>query len=116
MEDYQSVVRDMLMERAIAEDYTGSGIPTNSKCIRKYKSGEEKGKCAEFGICAPLKKGGCNGCPYCGDSASGAMLGGAAKKKKNKETAWVKHVKAYAKKHKMDYSKALKKARASYKK
>ena len=45
------------------------------------------------------------------------LTGGSMKQKaKAKQNPWIKHVKAYAAKHKISYGDAISKARSSYKK
>ena len=52
-----------------------------------------------------------------GDGKTNTPKGGSMKQKnKAKQNPWIKHVKAYAKKHNISYGDAISKARSSYKK
>jgi hypothetical protein len=50
-----------------------------------------------------------------GDGKTNDPKGGSMKQKqKAKENPWIKHVKAYAAKHKITYAEAISKAKSSY--
>jgi hypothetical protein len=52
-----------------------------------------------------------------GDGKTNAPGGGSLKQKaKAKQNPWIKHVKAYAAKHKISYGEAISKSKSSYKK
>tara|TARA_R110002126_G_scaffold31387_2_gene101116 strand:- start:1506 stop:1694 length:189 start_codon:yes stop_codon:yes gene_type:complete len=51
-----------------------------------------------------------------GDGGKRQMGGSLKQKEKAKQNPWIKHVKAYAAKHKISYAEAISKSKSSYKK